>query len=616
MLTTVGQLLVNEKLPEELRDNGRVLTNKDADELLGRIAHDHPEKYREISHHLVQVSREAAYAEGATLGLSDMLPPIERKELFDHVKQQTAKIMATDATEDEKQRAIEDVYSQVQKKMTDATYEHAVAAQNPFALQVLSKARGNPSQLAALMTTPGLYTDAEDKIVPTFITHSYAEGLRPHEFWAGLYGARKSILSTKFATRQAGYLGKQFQQAVLRLQITKDDCGTQSGVPVNVTDHDSIGAVLARPAGKFPSGSVVSKEMLASLKADGTEQVLIRSPITCGMGHGLCKQCVGHRETGDFPRLGDHVGINAASALAERLAQGSLNQKHSGGMKSDTGDKQFSGFDVIESFFQTPHAFPNRAAIATVPGKVEEVEPAPQGGTNITIGGKVHYALPDMAVKVKKGDEVEAGDQLSDGILNPREVVEYKGLGEGRRYIMNRALQAFKDTGYSAHRRNMEVLTRGVADSVRIDDPRGMGNYLPGDIASYNAVAESYVPRKDAQLMEPTKSVGRYLEQPVMHHTIGTPVSKRVAKEMEAFGHTRILTHQDKPQFTPQLLGLRAVPQYEEDWMAQLGSSYLKTNLLENAQRGAESHIHGQHPVPAIARGTELAQHPTTELGY
>jgi DNA-directed RNA polymerase subunit beta' len=517
--------------------------------------------------------------------------------------------------DEQKQQALIGVYGQVQKFFVDNTYKSMLAKDNPFALQVVSRARGNPAQLAALMTTPGTYTDAYGNVIPVFVRHSYAEGLSPHEYWAGTYGARQGVISTKFATRDAGDLGKQFNQAAMRMVVTEDDCGTASGIPVPTDDKDMIGSVLARQAGKYPSGSVVSKEILQDLASnDKFEEIVVRSPLTCDLSQGVCKHCTGLREGGVFPKIGDHVGINAASALAERIAQGSLNVKHSGGMSKGDGDKVYAGFDVIEQLFQVPKTFPHRAAVATRDGRVDRIEDAAQGGQNVYVDDEVHYVLPESRVSVKEGDRVEAGDQLSTGILNPREVVQYKGIGEGRRYFTQRAAQAFRESGYSINRRNLEVLVRGMMDHAVVDDPGGSGDYLPGDIVSYNALARGYRPRPEAQQQDVDQAVGQYLEQPILHHTIGTRITRGMATQLKRFGHKRVLTHAAQPTFQPYMVGLRAVPQQEKDWMAQLGSSHLQKNLLKNVQRGAESSTHGLHPVPGLAKGVEFGQ--TKEVGY
>lgn len=620
METTIGQILVNDSLPEEMRDYTRVMSSDAADDVLAEVARKYPDRYKDISKKLMGLGREASFVEGATLSLSDMRTLVpERAELIQHVREQTRKILADkNLDNDQKQQALSGVYAEVRKFLVDQTYERGKAIDNPFALQVLSKARGNPNQLAAIMTTPGNYTDAEDNIIPIFIERSYAEGLKPHEYWAGTYGARKSVISTKFATRDAGYLGKQFNQTAMRTVVSAEDCETNSGLPVAISDNDNLGSVLARKAGNYPVGTVITKQVLSDLQNTDLDEILVRSPLTCNAKNGVCKFCVGHREDGNFPKIGTHVGINAASALAERIAQGSLNVKHSGGMAKGDEDSGnvYAGFDVIEQLFQVPKTFPHRAAIAEENGVVEAISEAPQGGWNVTINNRQHYVLPEVKPRVKVGDAVEAGDQLSTGIVNPRDVVRLKGLGEGRRYFTRRLTQAFKDSGYSVNRRNMEVLVRGLMDSAKITNPEGIGDYLPDDVVSYTSLAQSYKPRATASLNTPKNSIGKFLEEPVLHYTVGTKITKNVANQLSRFGHDNILTNPEPPDFEPYMASLREVPQLEKDWMAQLGSSYLKSNLLQNVHRGASSQAHSAHPIPSLAKGTEFGRPPKDIVGY
>jgi len=397
--TTVGQLLVNEALPPKYRDYERVLIGPELDELLARIGHDDPGKYREITHSLVQLGREASFREGTTLSLDDLQPPTEfRQEVLNHVEAQAAKISAdTDMSPADKREALTKVHEMAQKLIVDKTYELALKAKNPLAIQILSKARGNPVQLAALLATPGTFSDAKGQAIPIFSHHSYAEGLTPWEYYAATFGARKGIISTKFSTRDAGDLGKQMNNVSAGLMITEDDCGSTNGVPVDIDDQDNAGAVLARATAGIPLGAPLTSKNLKALKAAGVKTMLVRSPVTCQTKSGLCKQCAGIREDGRLPELRDAIGIKASSALAERIAQGALNIKHTaaaGGGKV-TSDQVYAGFDIINQLGQVPTAFRHAAALAEIDGPVTKIEPAAQGGTNIYIGEEVHYIEPN-----------------------------------------------------------------------------------------------------------------------------------------------------------------------------------------------------------------------------
>jgi DNA-directed RNA polymerase subunit beta' len=616
MQTTIGQVLVNDALPEEFRDHTRVLTKGEADKLLGQLATASPEKYKDISFKLMDLGREASFTEGTTLKLSDTVSKFDKSIILKRVAQEEAKIGRAKLTPAQKTDALDILYGEAQRELTDATYDGALALDNPFALQVKSKARGNKSQLAALMTTPSVYQDADDRTIPVFIGRSYAEGLDPSEYWAATYGARKAIISTKFATRDAGALGKQFGVAVSNMVVTGDDCGTPQGIPVKAADNDNIGSVLAQHTGRYPAGTVVSKEVLADMAKDKIDNILVRSPVTCSYADGICKQCSGLRENGKFPEIGHHLGLNAASALAERIAQSQLNMKHSGGQTDSKGDVVYSGFDIVDQLSKIPKTFPHRAAIAELDGDVQTIEPAPQGGFNITIGDQVHYVGPDLPVTVKVGDTVEAGDSLSKGIVNPADAVQHKGIGEGRRYFMERLTQAMRDSNYEVSRRNVEVLARSLVNHVSVTDPDGVGDALPGDMVDYNALAYSYKPRTDARMGLAKQALGQYLEQPALHYSIGTRVTKNVVGQLSKYGVDNVMTHAKPPGFAPEMVSVVKVPEQEKDWMARLGSTYLQSRLLEDVHRGSESHTHSINPIPGIAKGVEFGQQKGPKFTY
>lgn len=607
MATTIGQILVNEALPPDFRDETRTLGKSETDKLLASLAQAHPELYRDISHKLVELGRNAAFDEGTTLRLSDIRVPVEKKALLEHVRQQEDRIRADKTmTPEEKQDTLEEVYGDVNDALKKMTYDAALARENPFALQVKSKARGNPDQLAMLLTTPGVYQDAKDRIIPVFINRSYAEGLAPHEYWAATYGARKGVISSKFATRQAGYVGKLFGMAVMDSVVTEDDCSTPYGIPVKSDDDDNIGSVLARPAAGFDAGTVIDKSVMAQLKAKKVDEISVRSPITCGAKQGVCKHCVGIREGGKFPEIGYHIGLNAASALAEQIAQSSLNVKHSG--KKAKGQSTYSGFNVIKNLATVPQTFPDRATVADHDGTVTKIEEAPQGGYHVFIDDAQHYVPQDMPVLVKEGDVVEAGDQLSDGIVNPADVVRLKGLGEGRRYFANRLTQAFRDTNFGVNRRNAEVLARSIVNHVQVEDPEADGGNLPGDVVTYSSWSQGYRPRPDAKRFAPKAAVGSYLEEPALHYTIGTRVTKSVADTLKRHNVQDVLAHPNPVGVAPAMLSVVKTPEYTNDWMARLSSSYLQKRLLEDVHEGATSNIHGIHPIPGIAKGVEFGE--------
>ena len=612
MLTTIGQVLVNDALPPRFRDYGRVMDSKGIEEVLEAIAREDPDSYAGVTKRLMDIGNAAAYDTGTTIRLSDLRPSYDKRPILQALDIAEAQIRNDkNLTDAQKSEMVEKLYEKANSRIMDETYNSELARKNQLALQVASKARGNKTQLAAFISTPGTYSDPSGKMVPMFIRHSFAEGLSPAEYWAGSFGARTGVVSTKTATAKGGAFGKLLSASAIAQVVTEDDCETDGGLPVKVDDDDNIGAVLARPAGGYEAGTVITKNVLSDLRRDKRhDEIVVRSPVTCGCKDGVCSKCAGIRETGGFPPIGYNLGTNAASAFAERITQGALNTKHSG--KAMKGKGSYQGFNMFTSLAKVPKVFPDRATISSVDGTVSKIEEAPQGGTYIFVTDqkgeeKRHYVAPGYELEVKVGDELEAGDQMSDGVIDPSELVKYKGIGEARRYWANRFTQAIRDSGMAANRRNAEVLARTVMNTVRLNNEDEAGEGLPGDVVTYTRWSNGFKPRSGSSMVAPTvASIGKYLEQPVLHYTIGTRITPSVIRTMKKFKVDRMMVNDTQPDVTPFMERIEDSNAEKPDWMARLGTTYLKSRLQEDVARGAKSHLHSTEPYPGIAKGVEF----------
>ena len=609
MLTTIGQIIVNDALPEKYRDYNRIMDKDNADEVLRQIAENDPEQYGDASRKLNIAGSQASFNEGATLRLRDLAEVTpNRKDVFKYISQQEDEIDDNDELSPKEKKALkEELYSTASNTLSEDTYKKALSKDNPFALQVKSRARGSKGQLSGVLSTPGTYSNHKGEMVPVFIKRSYAEGLRPEEYWAAAYGGRVGVISTKTSTAKGGYLGKLISSAAIENVVTNEDCETGNGIPVKAHDADNLGAVLARDSGPFKAGTIINRQVLTGLKKAKIDDIVIRSPVTCGNTDGVCQICTGQREMNSFPPIGYHLGKVSASAVAEKVAQQALNTKHSGKRSKGHG---FSGYEVIKNFTQAPKNYPDRAAIAQLDGAVTKIEDAPQGGKNIWVGDQLHHALTGMDPLVKVGDRVEAGDLLSDGIGNPAEIVKHKGIGEGRRYFTDKFTQFMRNSGLTTNRRNIEALSRSIVDHVTIDDEASAGNYLVGDTVRYSGWSKGYKPREGYRTVAAEKAVGKYLESPALHYSIGTRITKSVSDNLKKYGINDIDVHDEPPGVTPEFQSVTKNPEFSEDWMGQLGSSYLEKRLLQGVHRGAESDIHGINPLPGIAKAVEFGTPP------
>ena len=421
-----------------------------------------------------------------------------------------------------------------------------------------------------------------------------------------------SGIITSNSTQKAGYTSKMLNQAAHRLMVTAaDDDENQynpkqpRGLPVPTDDMDSEGALLAQGAGGYPRHTVLTPKILKDLQSQKIPKILIRSPTVGGPEDGgVYAKDAGVRDRGGLPPLGDMIGMTAAQTLGEKLSQGMLSAKHSGGVKGSTST--MGGYPLINALMNPPKEFPGAATHASVDGSVDSVTEAPTGGWHVSVAGKEHYIPSHHELRVKKGDTIEAGDVLDSGIPNPSEIVHHKGIGEGRRYFTNAFASAFKDAGMYANRRNVELMARALIDHVEVQEETN--KYVPGDVTSYHNLERTWQPRLGHEALSPKQAVGKYLESPILHYTIGTKIQPSMAKELESFGVSQVLAHKDPPPFKPMMI--RAIDSLSEDpdWLTQFLGANQKVNLLDAVRRGSTSTTAGTSYVPSLVEGAPMGK--------
>lgn len=612
MHTTMGQLLVQEALPKDLQRYGTALDKGAAEALLKDLIEKHPDKYRDTVHKLMQVGRESAYLSGGnTFGLQHLRSAKATQAARARIGHQIRQVLSQqNLGEDERQKQLDDLMDTEGKSLTKAIYDESLAEKNPLALQVLSGSRGNPTNLRSLRGFDVAYEDHHGNRIALPILHSYSEGLTPAEYFAGAYGARRGVIDTKLATANSGYFAKQLQQAAHRLLVTSldddqepDPSAGPRGLPVSTDDRDSVGALLAHPVGGYPRNTTITAKILRELNDQGIDDILVRSPMVGGPDDGgVYARDVGRRERGRLAPTGDYVGIAAGQALSEKLTQGSLSSKHSGGI-AGAGP---TGFDLINQLAQVPEHFPGGATHSQLDGVVKQIRPAPQGGHFVSINNEEHYVPPSQTALVKPGDVAEAGDVLSTGLPNPAEIVKHKGIGEGRRYFMHAFRNAYKQSGMSVDRRNVELVTRGMIDHVRLNDL--WGDYAPDDVVQYHTLERNWTPRPGTAMLSPSSSVGKYLEAPVLHYTIGTKVRPSMIAHFSKFGVKGLQVHNDPPPFEPEMLRAATSISTDPDPFTRMLGSGQKGNLLDAVHRGDVSDTMGTSYVPSLIEGKPFAR--------
>ena len=292
------------------------------------------------------------------------------------------------------------------------------------------------------------------------------------------------------------------------------------------------------------------------------------------------------------------------------LANGLIVKNTSGASKEK---KSYSGLDWLIRFVQIPEEFPDRAPVAEQDGDVA-ISVAPQGGHIVRVGEAEHYVPQHLPLLVKNGQTVEAGTPLSQGVMRPDDIVRLRGLGEGRRYMATRFKEMLDDSGTEADSRNVEMLARASVNHVRIlDTDQSEGGILPDDVVPYDEQERHYEPPEDALPGKPSTSLGQFLHTPALHYSIGTRITPSVAERLEKTGFDKVLVSPNAPGFTPEMPRLQTATFAQPDWMAAMGTSYLKRQLSQRAQRGQDSNIKSNiHFAPRLAVGEDFGRNIRT----
>lgn len=589
MSTTFGQHLVDGILPPKWRGSG-TLTKARLNEILVEIARERPSEYPDIVSKLKRLGDEIATLDGISVGLEDIAPLRGARDaaLRPHVD---AFHKAT--TIDEKEKAL----ASAQDAMLSLAKNHP----GTMGEMVRSGGRGNAAQLMRAVGAPVMVRDSKGKTVPWMIGRSFSEGLKPADAWVAGGEARVNAVLSNISVVEPGDLAKILVNNMSDQLITTTDCGTHNGVSMLGSDPHLVDRYTAG------TNQLITPQQAAQFAREG-KSVVVRSPMTCEAAHGICQRCQGISPTGHLHPIGTNVGVRAAQALSEPLTQFSLNAKHGG--RIDRGDKEpkLEGIKGVRTLLEIPTSFTHKAVLAEKDGTVTHVTAAPQGGTYVHVDDLQHYVAPEHRVIVTPGQSVYAGDVLSNGVPKPDEVVRHKGLGEGRRYLVDALSDVYRRAGSDVDKRHLETLAKSVLNHVQIVDPGPEDAFIKGDVVHYNNFRATLAASQRKASLE--DAIGETLAEPLLHHTAGTVVTPSLVEQLSKRGITSVAIADQGPRAIPLMRPASRTPLLNPDWMARLAHRYLKETLLTGIHRGDVSNLHGHSPVPAYVAGTEFGQGP------
>ncbi|WP_425320169.1 DNA-directed RNA polymerase subunit beta' [Paenibacillus algorifonticola] len=507
---------------------------------------------------------------GITIAVSDVIVPPEKTELLKKSDDQVAIVMNQYRrgliTNEERYDRIISIWSKCKDELTEILMK-SMDRYNNIMLMVDSKARGNKSQITQLGGMRGLMANPSGRIIELPIKSNFREGLTVLEYFISTHGARKGLADTALRTADSGYLTRRLVDVAQDVIVREEDCGTDKGFSVSkiqdgkevIEDlYDRIEGRYAFETVRHPkTGEVIvsRNDLIDSNRADaiidaGIEKLQIRSVLSCRARHGVCKTCYGRNlATGKHVEIGEAVGIIAAQSIGEPGTQLTMRTFHTGGV---AGDDITQGLPRIQELFEARNP-KGQAIITELDGVVKEIREA-KDRREIEVQGEAEsktYAITyGSRIRVVKGQHLEAGDELTDGSIDPKDMLRIKGIRGVQNYILQEVQRVYRNQGVEINDKHIEVMVKQMLRKIRIVDA-GETKLLPGafvDIHEYESA------NREAIFADKEPAVAKPVLLGITKASLETDSFLSAASFQET---TRVLTDAAIKGKVDQLLGLK-----------------------------------------------------------
>ncbi|NMM55372.1 DNA-directed RNA polymerase subunit beta' [Paenibacillus aquistagni] len=507
---------------------------------------------------------------GISIAVSDVVVPQEKVEILRESEEKVKVIMNQYRrgliTNDERYDRIIDIWSKCKDQLTDVLLK-SMDRYNSIMLMVDSKARGNKSQITQLGGMRGLMANPSGRIIELPIKSNFREGLTVLEYFISTHGARKGLADTALRTADSGYLTRRLVDVAQDVIVREDDCGTDKGFMVsNISDgkevieglYDRIEGRYSFQTVKHPETDEVlvnRNELIDSDKAEaivkaGVKQLQIRSVLSCRSRHGVCKKCYGRNlATGQHVEIGEAVGIIAAQSIGEPGTQLTMRTFHTGGV---AGDDITQGLPRIQELFEARNP-KGQATISEIDGVIKEIREV-KDRREIEVQGeaetKVYAASYGSRIRVHEGQTIEAGDEITEGSIDPKEMLRIKGIRGVQNYILQEVQRVYRNQGVEINDKHVEVMIRQMLRKIRIID-NGDTTLLPGSFVDMHEYEEA---NKVAIVADKEPAVAKPVLLGITKASLETDSFLSAASFQET---TRVLTDAAIKGKVDQLLGLK-----------------------------------------------------------
>ncbi len=525
--STVGRFIFNENIPQDLGFVNReedpfglevdfLVDKKSLGKIIDKCFRKHGNTETSVMlDHIKSLGFKYSTRGGITVAVADMKIPEEKKT---HIKEAEEKVDKYEKayrrgliSNDERYERVIETWTETTDKVTDALMAGLDRLNNIY-IMAHSGARGSKNQIRQLAGMRGLMANASGKTVEVPVKSNFREGLSVMEYFTSSHGARKGLADTALRTADSGYLTRRLVDVSQDVIVREVDCGTtdttltfaiKDGNEViedlydRIVGRYTIDAITNPETGEVivEADSMIQEEDAEKIVDLGIEKVRIRTVLNCKTNHGVCSKCYGRNlATGKEVNIGEAVGIIAAQSIGEPGTQLTMRTFHTGGV---AGGDITQGLPRVEELFEARKP-KGLAIISEIDGRVEIEESGNRKEITVVpaVGENQVYQIPyGSRIKVKNGQMVEAGDSLTQGSVNPHDIMRVKGTSGVQEYIVKEVQRVYRMQGVDVNDKHIEVIVRQMLSKVKVEDP-GDTELLPGgyeDVLTFNKCNEEAI---------------------------------------------------------------------------------------------------------------------------
>ena len=436
-----------------------------------------------------------------TISMGDITIPDSKKGIIEQAEQRIDMVqdiyLQGDITNEERYKKVIEIWEQCIKDVTRALMTN-LPADNNLNIMAVSGARGSENQIRQLGGMRGLMSDTAGNTIEIPITSNFREGLSVQEFFISTHGSRKGLSDTALRTADSGYLTRRLVDVSQDVIITEDDCGTDEYIVAKeIKDGNrQVEDLKSRIIGRYAfedildldtgeiivhKNDMINEAIAERIESKGIKEVKVRSVLGCKMKHGVCAKCYGRNlATGKPVNIGEAVGIIAAQSIGEPGTQLTMRTFHSGGI---AGVGITSGLPRVEELFEARKP-KGLAYITEIEGTVKIQENKKRNDVIVTAedGEEKVYQIPYGAhIRVNDGDHVEKGEPLTEGSINPQDILRVNGAEGVRDYIIREVQKVYRLQGVDIDDKHIEIIIRQMMSKIKVEES-GDSGFLSGSV--------------------------------------------------------------------------------------------------------------------------------------